>query len=176
MQTLNFKKTMVQSIIPVLIFSLAISDSLAQQKYKVAGKQTNAYTKMERIDVGDISGHQLSLVVAEGVNMSTGATEFLNGAQLVSMNISDLVNFNGQFQGYSKFTKKGDSGYATIEGKITTTLSTEGTPIPTLEGTFTWTKGTGQFENIQGSGTFKGRYLTTNIYTVDWEGEYWIKK
>jgi hypothetical protein len=145
-------------------------------KFKVAGRQTNAYTKLERIDVGDIAGHQLSLTVAEGVNMSTGDNEFLNGAQLVSINISDLINFNGSFQGYTKFTKKDDIGYASVEGKITTTLSPEGNPVATLEGTFTWTKGTGQFKNLGGNGTFKGRYLTMNIYTVDWEGEYWLGK
>ena len=176
MQILNLKIAMVQSIILVLIFSLSATNSIAQQKYKIAGKQINVFTKTERIDVGDIVGHQLSLVVSEGVNESTGPTEFGNGAQLVNVSISDLVNFNGIFKGYTKLTKKGDIAYGAYEGKIITTISPDGTPISTAEGTVTWIKGTGQFENIQGGGTVKIKYLSTSIYTSDWEGEYWIKK
>ena len=34
---------------------------------------------------------------------------FFNGAQLVSIITSDIVYFDGQFQGYTKFTNKGDN-------------------------------------------------------------------
>ena len=95
-------------------------------KFKVAGKQTIAYTRQERINVGDIEGHILSIIEAEGVNVSTGETDYMNGAQVINIVTSDLVNFNGPIQGYSITKKKDDSAFGKFEGKITTTLSAVG--------------------------------------------------
>ena len=145
------------------------------KKIKDSGKQTNAYTKVERINVGDVDGHMVSLLVSEGV-MSTSGDALMDGAQVASITSSDLINYNGPFHGYSKLTKKGNSAVCKFEGKLTTILSTEGTPVMTFEATYFWTKGTGQLENIKGGGTLKGRFLTSIIYTVEWEGEYWIEK
>ena len=145
-------------------------------KFKVAGKQTIAYTRQERINVGDIEGHILSIIEAEGVNVSTGETDYMNGAQVINIVSSDLVNFNGPIQGYSITKKKGDSAFGKFEGKITTTLSADGTPVAVIEEVhLTWVHGTGQFKNIQGAATAKGRYISKNIYLVEWEGEYWTE-
>jgi len=145
------------------------------KKFKVAGKQTLAYTRQERKEVGDTEGHMLSLIEAEGINISTGETEYMNGAQVINIVTSDLVNFNGPIQGYSITIKKGDSAFGKFEGKIITSLSADGTPVAVIEvSKLTWIKGTGQFLNIQGNATAKGRYISKNIYNVEWEGEYWI--
>jgi hypothetical protein len=146
------------------------------KKIKVSGKQTCAYNKLERIDVGDIDGHMVSFMVSEGVNVSTGNVQFFNGAQIVSVITSDIVYFNGLFQGYTKFTNKGDSLFIKFEGKINNTHSVEGNYVQSLEGTVSFTNGTGQYENIRGNGTFKGRYLSKIIYVNEWEGEYWIER
>ena len=145
-------------------------------KFKVSGKQTLAYTKQERINIGDIEGHMLSLIEAKGVNVSTGKIEYMNGGQVVNLVASDLVNFNGPIQGYSIVKKKEDSAIGKLEGKIITELSSEGTPVAVIEANLTWILGTGQFKNIQGVVTAKGRYISENIYIVEWEGEYWIGK
>jgi hypothetical protein len=145
-------------------------------KFKVSGKQTLAYTKQERINVGDIEGHMLSLIEAKGVNVSTGKVDYMNGGQVVNLVTSDLVNFNGPIQGYSIVKKKEDSATGKLEGKIITELSSEGTPVATIEASLTWIRGTGQFTNIRGVVTAKGRYISENIYIVEWEGEYWIEK
>jgi hypothetical protein len=52
----------------------------------------------------------------------------------------------------------------------------EGTPVTTYEGPLTFTKGTGEFEGIQGGGTIKGKYISRNISITEPEGEYWIEK
>ena len=176
MQTLAFKRAMVLSISLALISALSVTTVVGQQKTKVAGKITAAYTKQEIIDVGDIEGHGISLGESEGTNFGTGKPEFMDGAQVVNLATADLVKGNGPQQGYIKFAKKGDTSIAKWEGKVATTLSTEGVPITTFEGTFSWIKGTGQLANIQGSGTYKGKYISKTIYTVEWEGEYSIKK
>jgi len=145
-------------------------------KIKVSGKQTLSYTRQERANVGDVEGHMLSLIEAEGVNVSTGKTKYMDGGQVINFVTSDLINFNGPILGYSITKTKDDSAFGKIEGKITTKLSAEGAPVATIEAKLTWIKGTGQFKNIQGVATAKGIYISKNIYTVDWEGEYWIKK
>ncbi|MBW6492882.1 MAG: hypothetical protein K0B15_16990 [Lentimicrobium sp.] len=176
MQTKNLRKTIVQLVIFWLILTLGMATAAAQQKYQIAGEQTMAFTKQERSMVGDFEGHMLSLAEAEGVNINTGSTEFLNGAQVINFITSDLVNFSGPIQGYTISKKGNDSFYAKYEGKITTAISSDGTPLTTIEATMTWIKGTGKYQNIKGGGTAKGRYIASNIYTLEWEGEYWIEK
>jgi hypothetical protein len=145
-------------------------------KYSIAGKQTLAFTKQERIMIDDIQGHMISLTVSEGINVNTAETAFLDGSSVQSFITSDLVNYSGPIKGYSKTSQKGDVIFSKVEGKIITKLSADGTPVTTIEGTFSWIKGTGHFENIKGGGTLKGHYITNLIYIVDWEGEYWIEK
>ena len=145
-------------------------------RYSVAGKQTFAFTRQDRTLVDDVQGHMLSLAISEGINVNTGETVLMDRAAVLSFVTSDLVNYSGPLKGYTKTSKKGDVIYAKVEGKINTTLSADGTPVPTIEGTFSWIKGTGQYENIKGGGTLKGQYITNIIYNADWEGEYWIEK
>jgi uncharacterized protein affecting Mg2+/Co2+ transport len=123
---------MVLFISLVLIFALGVTTSIAQQKTKIAGKHTFAYTKQNTINVGDIEGHIIMLNEFEGINVSTG--------------------------------------------KNATTISPEGKPVTTLEGSWTYTKGTGKYENIQGSGSYKGKLISRTIFIIEWEGEYFIKK
>jgi hypothetical protein len=158
------------------IFALNITTSEAQQKIKAAGKMTVAFTNQERIEVGDAENHIISLTEAEGINVSAGMSESMNGAQVVNLSFSDLVEGNGPQNGYVKFAMKGDTTIAKWEGKVTTTLSAGGSPIMKFAGTFSWIKGTGQFKNIQGSGTYKGEFTSKTEYTSDWEGEYSIRK
>jgi len=176
MQTLNSKLSMILIISLVLVFAFGVIPLKAQQKTSIAGKITATYTKQETIDVGDIEGHIISLAKSEGVNVSTGEHEFMDSSQVVNISFGDLVKGNGVNQGYVKFAKNGDTSFAKWQGKVTTTLSTEGTPITTLEGTFSFIKGTGQFENMQGTGTFNVKFITEKTYISEWEGEYFIKK
>jgi hypothetical protein len=149
---------------------------MAQQKTKIAGKITSAYVMEEKLNVGDAEDHIISLGESEGANVSTGENKFMDGAGVVNMSFSDIVKGNGPHQGYIKFAKNGDSVFAGWNGKIATIFSEEGAPITTFEGIFTYIKGTGRFENIQGSGTYKGKFISEKEYAVEWEGEYFIKK
>lgn len=160
----------------VLIFTLGVTTSIAQQKIKVSGKHTFAYTKQDSINVGDTEGHLITLSEYEGFNVSTGKDKFMDGALDVAMGFSDLVMGNGTDQGYGKFSLNGDVIFWKHQGNIATTISPEGKPVSTAEGSWTWIKGTGKYENIQGSGTYKGKFMSRSIFIVDWEGEYFIKK
>ncbi len=176
MQKLTFKKMIGLFISLVLIFTLGVTTSIAQQKIKVAGKHTLAYIKQNTINVGDTEDHIISLNEFEGFNVSTGEEKFMDGAQDVGMDFVDLVMGNGTGQGYGNFSLNGDIIFWKHQGNTTTTISPEGKPVTTFEGSWTYTKGTGKYENIQGSGTFKGKLMSRTIFIIEWEGEYFIKK
>ncbi len=159
-----------------LIIAFTPTMTAAQQMTKIAGEIKEAYVKQDSIVVGDAEGHNLTLAISEGLNVSTAAHEFMEGARTVVYSFGDLVGGSGPHQGYIKFTKNGDSAFAKWEGKVTTTLSAEGAPATTFEGTNTWIKGTGKFENIQGNGTYKGKFTSKTENTVEWESKYSIKE
>ncbi len=161
-----------------LAFILAFTPTMtaAQEMTKIAGEIKAVYTKQDTAAVGDTEKHNLTLAISEGPNASTAEHKFMDGAQMVNYSFGDLVGGNGPHQGYTIFTKNGDSAYAKWQGKVTTTLSAEGVPATTFEGTTTWIKGTGKFENIQGTGTYKGEFISKTEYAVSWEGKYSIKE
>ena len=35
--------------------------------------------------------------------------------------------------------------------------------------------GSGAYKGVQGTGTFKGKFISNNVYIFDWQGEYSIK-
>lgn len=145
-------------------------------KQRISGKEFMAYSKLERVPVGDVDGHLINLLVGEGINFNTGKEPFMDHAQVSVYTTSDVIHFNGPFVAYSIITRKGETVYSKAEGKVTANMTPEGTPVVLIEGTVNFYKGTGQFENIRGEGTFKGQYLSTIMYSLEWEGEYWIEK
>lgn len=176
MKVLTSKRSLALFISLFLIFTFVVATSMAQQKTKIAGKITSAYVMEEKLNVGDTEDHVISLSQSEGTNVSTGENKFMDDARVVNVSFSDIVKGNGPHQGYIKFTQNGNSTFAGWNGKITTIFSDEGTPIIKFEGIFTYIKGTGQYEGIQGSGAYKGEFTSEKEYTVEWEGEYFIKK
>jgi len=158
----------------VLIFTIGVTTSIAQQKTKIAGKITAALTTHSRINIGDTEGHIILLEEYEGTNVSTGKEKFMDGAQDVVRGFGDLVMGNGTNQGYGKLSLNGDVVFYKLQSKVATTLSPEGKRVTTFEASLTFTKGTGKYENIQGSGTYKGKFISGLI--GEWEGEYFIKK
>lgn len=176
MRKLTFKKLIGLFISLVLIFTLVVTTSIAQQKIKVAGKQTFANTKLDTINIGDTEGHMITLSEFEGFNVSTGEEKFMDGALVVGMTFSDYVMRNGPLQSYGNFSLNGDVIFWKTQGNTATTISPEGKPVTTLEGSWTFIKGAGKYENIQGSGTYKGKPMSRTIFILDWEGEYFIKK
>jgi hypothetical protein len=169
MQVLKSKRLMLLIISLAMIFALGLTSSLAQEKTKFAGKRYGVMTKTEVIKLDDTEGHMLILSESKGIDVA-------NGEQFVSSGFADFVKGNGPQWGYSKTITPDGVTFSTSKMKVTTTLSPQGKPIATFEGTFSFTRGTGKYENIQGGGTFKGKMLGPDIYMFDWEGEYSIKK
>ena len=176
MKLFKFKRLIVPFFILALIFAFGVTFSPAQQKIKVAGKMSLTQSEVNTIEIGDVKGHGISLGKAEGTNANTGGNKFMDGAQLVNMNFSDTIMGNGHHRGYVKFIQAADTVFAKWEGKVTTTLSEDKTPITSYERTFTFTRGIGQFKNIQGSGSYKGKFIEEAKSVSEWEGEYFLKE
>jgi hypothetical protein len=126
-------------------------------------------------DIGYPEGQRFSITESEGFNVSTGSNPFMDGAQVTNISFADLVKGNGPYQGYIKLKKKDDVVYCKWEGNIKTIISEEKTPVTTFEGKYYNYHGSGAFKNIQGKGTFKGKFVSNTIFIVEWEGDYFIK-
>lgn len=170
MQMLKSKKLTLLLISLASIFIFGLTGSLAQEKTKMSGKIFVVNIKYEVIKLDDVEGHVLVEHGWKGVDVVAGSLLFMSGH-------SDYVKGNGPHRTYSKVVyPDGDIIFIKAEGRTTTTLSPEGKPVTTIKGTLSFIRGTGKFENIQGSGTYKGKVIGPGILTYEWEGEYFIKK
>ena len=159
----------------VFMFSIFVTFSTAQEKFKVSGKITMASTSRPSVDVGDVEGHILMISKWEGTNVCTSEHKFMDDAKVLVAGFGDYIKGNGPNMGYTIMVLNGDAVHAKFKGKTTTTL-VEGNPVTTFKMTFTFTKGTGKYENIQGSGNYKAKMISATELVTDWEGEYFIKK
>jgi hypothetical protein len=161
-----------------LILILGMNIVEEPQKIKIAGRQEIAYTNQEIMNFDDVEGHSLVLGKLEGININTGKYKFMDGAQIISVGFSDLIKGNGHHKGYNKIYLNADAVFCKFEGKTTTAVSPESEPITTMEGTYSFVKGTGEYENIQGNGIYKAKLLLdpNTIIVIEWQGEYFIKK
>jgi hypothetical protein len=141
---------------------------------KVAGEMALTVTDENKVEVGDVENHVLNMTQYEGTNISVGEQELMDGAQVVNMGFSDLVMGNGPHQGYVKLIKGDDMAVAHWEGMVTTVVSEEGKPHTTFKGTYTYTGGAGQYQGIQGTGTYSGMFTSETTIKTEWAGEYFI--
>jgi hypothetical protein len=170
MQIYKSKRSRLLLITLALIFAFGVTTASAQEKVKVKRKSFGILIKSERIQIDDTEGHFLTLSEWKGVTSDGEFTRY-------GTSTGDLIKGNGPYNGYMKYVAKGGNTYISkYEGMLTTTKSKEGKPIVTFKGTYSYIKGTGKFENIQGGGTYKGAFIGKGIYTMDAEGEYFIKK
>jgi hypothetical protein len=114
----------------------------------------------------DQPNHQVQLAEIRATQKSPDPS--WNNARLTYCGITDLVSGTGKQHGY--FVNEhpdGDRDCGTFEGRATTS----GGQL-TLEGTFTFTTGTGKLEGIRGNGTFKGRQVSPTEIEMNWTGAY----
>jgi hypothetical protein len=176
MRKLTTRRWLVPFICLLLIVAFVVTPATARKKHEMTGKMAMTYPEQERLEVGDTEEHVLTFGTAEGINECTSEHTFMDGAQAVNMAFGDLVQGSGSHQGYLKLVQGDDVVFCKWKGLVTTTVPEEGAPIIAFEGNFSYIKGAGQFENIQGSGTYKGQFTSKTEYSVEWEGKYSIEK
>ena len=152
------------------IFVFGVMTASAQDKVKVKSKKFIVITKLEVTEVGDTEGHNLLQYEAKDIS-SDGRFIYYKAAQ------ADYIKGVGPHKGYNKVVdREGGTFFTKYEGMTFTEKSPKGKPIKKVKGTYTYTKGTGKYEGIQGGGTYHGTMIGKGILSVDVEGEYFIKK
>lgn len=158
----------------ILIFGATVSN--AQEMTAISGTITSVATEQGPVEIGDTEGHAVNFMKSEGTNENTGEQDFMAGASVINISYSDLVNGNGTHQGYVTFSKGDDSAIAKWKGAVTTTVTADTVSNTTFEGTFTYIHGTGKYANINGGGSYKGRFTSETEYTAEWEAKYFLKE
>ena len=149
----------MKRIFKSLVFAVAIIFALGFVSSAAWAEDVNftidSYvTKVETIPLADAEGHMLMLGERRGVaNFEDGKV-----AAYHTSFTCDVSNGTGPCEGYSDLTFM-DQSQAFSKWKLTVSIP-EGKKMPALEGTGTWTKGTGAYEGIEGDFSFSGYYIT----------------
>jgi hypothetical protein len=112
------------------------------------------------------SNHQLQAAEVAGVQRSSDPD--WNGTNITYWGTTDVQAGNGTQRGYFINERpNGDRDWGTFEGTVATAATGA-----TLEGTFTYTGGSGKFSGIAGNGTYRGRMTSPTQVEMDWKGTY----
>jgi hypothetical protein len=132
----------------------------------LTGSFSGQITSQSAIAVPDQSGHDLSLAEVVGTQKSTDAN--WNDASLTYVGTTDVVDGKGTQRGfYSNTLPDGNREWGTFEGRVTTVNG-----VPTVEGTYKNSGGTGRFKGMTANGTFKTRMTSPRDVEGSYEGSY----
>ncbi len=116
-------------------------------------------------DVPGAEGRQLALAVMLGQHKC--AVPQWNDAKMTYVGATDSVGDQGEQRGYFHNTHtNGDTSFGTFEAKVTMS------DVPTVEGNWRFTGGTGSLAKLSGGGPFKARMTSPNDSEMDWSGAY----
>ena len=131
-----------------------------------SGSFSGRATSRATMALEDVPNHEMHLATITGFQKSSD--DHWKDSRITYADMSDLVGGNGTQRGYFVNTHaNGDRDIGTFEGKV----KTAGAQV-TIEGTWKYTDGTGQFKGITGGGTYKGRMTSPTEVENTWEGTY----
>jgi hypothetical protein len=158
----------MMALIAFVMGILLVGDAVAGERGKVAAREVDYSTAVHTLKVPDVEGHTIFLSEAKGIVF----TEKWGACLDYKTYTMDLIKGEGTQAGYGHYTFPDGSTYDTKwEGKN----KGGGRGIvgsAAAEGTWTYIKGTGKFEGIQGGGTWKVYVLGPGQWYADNEGEY----
>ncbi len=159
-----------------------ITDGWAQQKFKFSYERSadsSEYIQQQRIDVGDISGHQIRVYELKSV-YKDDSVKFLGVPVTEEWNraFSDYTNTNGRHFGYCVYVlKNGDKIHCHLDGTTQAAINSDGAKSISFSGITTLTGGTGRFRGIRGTLRYSGFYDPVANRSGDkTDGEYWIEE
>ena len=134
----------------------------------ISGSFSGAITQQFGLPVNDEPNHLLAIAEVNGTQSS--ADPLWNDSRITYWGINDLLNGEGSQTGYfNNVHPDGGRDFGTFEGKVTS----GGT---TVEGTFKFTGGDGQYHGITGGGTFKTVAKSETEVEATWNGAYELAK
>jgi hypothetical protein len=149
-----------------------VGDAAAGERGKIIVREVDYSTAVHTLKVPDVEGHTIFLSEAKGIGFSEKWGAYL-GYKTYTL---DLIKGEGTQAGYGHYTFPDGSTYDTkFEGKNKGSALKFSAGIvgsAAAEGTWTYIKGTGKFEGIQGGGTWKSYGMAPDQWYCDVEGEY----
>jgi uncharacterized cupin superfamily protein len=122
-----------------------------------------------QVSLSDTPEHALLLTVGNATQTSND--EHFNNVKHTSWGTADLTRGHGQQHGYfMNEASNGDRSCGTFECKVSTVNG-----LLTMEGSWTFTHGTGQYSGITGNGKFHGRMTSPTDSETSYEGSYQLK-
>ena len=149
------------ALITLAFAGALVADALAGEKGNVVVRDVFFSAGYTSAKVPDLEGHVMNLIEAKGMSFSEKW-----GSCLLTMSATqDYTKGVGPYQGYIHYTYPDAS-------TITIKITGEGKGSSRGEGTWTYLKGSGRFEGIEGGGTREYTVLGPGQWYADAEGEY----
>ena len=138
----------ILAVIILAAFTIAVQAGAETVK----GRYVYHFFKVERIEVGDVPGHVIGVAEHRGLmSLDTGEV-----ATHIGRLTLDYTNGSGTFQGYNLVAFE-DGSAKIFKAQGRTTVQPGG--VSTFEASYTYIKGAGRFEGIQGTGSFTGKRM-----------------
>lgn len=136
----------------------------------ISGSFSGNITHQSALDVTDQPNHLVAIAEVNGVQSSPDP--LWNDSKIAYWGINDLVNGEGTQTGYfNNLHPDGGRDFGTFAGKVSNAGGTM-----TVEGTFTFSGGDGQYRGITGGGTFKTAAKSETEVEATWQGSYELAK
>jgi len=144
------------ALVALVTLSLAFPAAAKEKKIVSGTGSSAAVSTVYSVYPGDSRDHEIRYLIRTDTHTS-GEPEW-DGATSVIYSLSDQDGPNGTHSGYQIFTHtNGDKSFAKFSGKQSKQPAAGGSFEIHFEGSFEWTGGTGKFEYMRGSGSYKGK-------------------
>jgi hypothetical protein len=136
----------------------------------IKGSFSGTITKQSAMSLSDKENHEMSIAEVSGTQESPDP--LWNKSEVTYWAVTDTQAGKGTQRGYFN-NVHGDKGrdYGTFEGKVTVAGSKT-----TVEGTYKFAGGDGEFHGLTGGGTFKTVLKSEAEVECSWEGKYALAK
>jgi hypothetical protein len=136
----------------------------------MTGSFSGKLTKQSAMPLSDLPNHEMSIAEVSGTQKS--ADPLWNEASITYWGVTELLDGEGSQRGYYN-NVHGDKGrdWGTFEGKVTTAGGGM-----TVEGTWKFAGGDGEFRGITGGGKFKTVMKSETEIEASWDGAYELAK
>ena len=136
----------------------------------ITGSFSGKITKQTAMPLNDQPNHQMGIAEVSGTQKS--ADPLWNNSKIQYWGVTDLLDGKGSQRGYynNVHSDKGRD-WGTFEGKVTTANGGL-----TVEGTFKFTGGDGDYRGITGGGKFQTVMKSETELECTWDGNYQLVK
>jgi hypothetical protein len=136
----------------------------------VTGSFSGKITKQSGLLLTDQPNHELGIAEVSGTQKS--ADPLWNDAKIAYWGITDLLDGKGTQRGYyNNVHGEGGRDWGTFEGQVTTAGGGM-----TVEGTWKFAGGDGEYRGVTGGGNFKIVMKSETELEATWDGNYELAK